>query len=433
MPSAIPPAKLAQRLIRPIAKELETLTADLVRVNTVAVPPAGNETPGQRVLQRFFRKHGIKSELYPMAFAAESDSPWRKPERNFEGRRNLFAQRKGTGGGRSLLLSGHMDTVPTQPDAWTDSPWQPTVRKGRMYGLGTFDMKGGVAAQALVLAALAASNTQLKGDLHFESVCDEEWGGGNGTLAGRLRGPLADACIISEGTQLEIYRATRGGFVVDLVCRAGDPSAYFSAGPVVSPAIATGRLLQWVDTWVKRRSTKAKRGAYANVEDPTPVQVLAIESNTLATDIPLSVPLTATVRVYFQFLPHEDVDKLIAAIKSSLESFQQKDKFFSQHPIEWKMLYNAPLLGHEIDARHAFTQSLAQAASAVLGKPATVTVAPYPCDAFILHRLYNIPTLLFGPIGAGAHNADEYVDLRSLRLSAEAMLATAIDWCGLAQ
>jgi acetylornithine deacetylase len=426
--STIQNARLARRLLRPLRAELAQLVMDLVRTNTVAVPPNGNETPGQLVLRRFLRARGVHSELYEMEAVTTSNSPWKHVDRHYRGRKNLVARLTGSGGGRSLLLSGHMDTVPTRASAWTASPWSPETRKGRIYGLGTFDMKAGLAAQAVALCALHEGRPRLRGDLIFESVVDEEWGGGGGTLAGRQRGDLADACIIAEGTQLDIFRATRGGFVVDLSVSAGDPSAYFSSSPVLSPAIPLGRLLGWVDAWIKRRGLKVTRGAYQSVNDPTPVQVLAVEANRLDVDVPLSVPLTATARVYFQFLPHEDVDAVIGTIRKSLERFQKADPFFREHPIEWRPVVTPPLLGHELPRDHPWTECLFESASASLGKAPAVTVAPYPCDAFLMQRIYRIPTLLFGPRGGGAHNPDEYVESRSIFQTAEVLITAALEW-----
>ncbi len=426
--STIQNARLARRLIRPLRAELIQLVIDLVRTNTVAVPPNGNETPGQLVLRKLLRRYGLHSELYETEFVTRSDSPWKHTDRHYRGRKNLVARLAGSGGGRSLLLSGHMDTVSTRAGAWTTSPWSPEIRKGRLYGLGAFDMKAGLAAQAIALCALHAGGARLRGDLIFESVVDEEWGGGGGTLAGRLRGDMADACIISESTQLEVFRATRGGFVVDLSVSAGDASAYFSSSPVVSPAIPLGRLLQWIDGWVKRRSRKTTRGAYQSISDPTPVQVFAVEANRLDADVPFSVPLRAAVRVYFQFLPHEDVDGVIGAIRESLRRFEQVDPFFREHPIEWRPVVEPALLGHELARNHPWTKCLFQSASASLGKPPAVTVAPYPCDAFLMQRVYGIPTLLFGPCGGGAHNPDEHVESRSVLQTAEVLLTAALEW-----
>ncbi len=258
---------------------------------------------------------------------------------------------------------------------------------------------------------------------------DEEWGGGGGTLAGRLRGDIADAAVISEGTDLQILRASRGGFVVDLQVEAGDSSAYFAKSAVVSPAVPLGRLLHWVGTWTELRQKLRTVGAYASVEDPAPVQVLAIEANRLDPNVPLSVPLKAVVRVYFQFLPEEDVGAVLTSVRQSLEDFQAADPFFILHPIRWNPLYNPPLLGHELDECHPWTQCMAASVQKIQKQTPVISAAPYPCDAFLLQREFNIPTLLFGPSGGGAHNPDEYVDVPSVITTAEVLLTAALQWC----
>ena len=168
-------------------------------------------------------------------------------------------------------------------------------------------MKGGLAAQCAVAIALRKAGVRPGGDLLVESVVDEEFAGGGGTLAGRLHGTTADACAIAEPTNEAVLRASRGGHFFDIVCRAGDPSAYFSKDEVVSPAVPMGRLLGWIDAWTARRRQVDRGETYRDFPDPAPVQVLALEANRFDPDIPWSVPLEARVRVYFQFLPHEDV------------------------------------------------------------------------------------------------------------------------------
>jgi acetylornithine deacetylase len=289
-------------------------------------------------------------------------------------------------------------------------------------------MKGGVVANAAVICALKKAGIKTGGDVLFESVVDEEWGGGGGTIAARLRGGEADACIIPEGTQLEIYRATRGGLVVDLSVQVGNSAAYFSKSPVIGPAVPIGRLLGWVDVCAKRRSKIKSEGAYASFPDPVPVQVLAVQANLLDRETPLSVPSRATVRVYFQFLPEEDVNAVIQGIKDSLNQFQASDAFFRKYPIQWTPLLGAPLLGHELPADHPWTRCMAESASAVLGRKPVISAAPYPCDAGLMHRDFGIPTLLFGPCGAGAHNPDEYVEFDSVLRTAEVLLAAALEW-----
>jgi len=433
MSSAIPTfssaSKTARGLLRPLKEDIIRLVRELVKTNTVAIPPNGNETAGQLVLRDFLKRYGVRPELYETEFVTRSRHTWKHTDRNYAGRKNLVARLAGSGRGKSLLLNGHMDTVPPGHGRWSAPPWSAVKRNGRIYGLGSFDMKGGLAAQASVLCALKNAGVRLGGDVILESVVDEEWGGGGGTVAARLRGESADACVISEGTQLEIFRATRGGFVVDLIVEAGDPEKYFSNEEVLSPAVPLGRLLGWVDSWTKRRAKQKTKGAYATVPDRTPVQVLAVEANRFDRDVPLSVPSRAAVRVYFQFLPEEDVAAAIRQIKSSLNDFERNDAFFRRHRIQWKLIVNPPLLGHELKLEHPWTQCMINSAAACLGKTPVVTAAPYPCDAFLIHREAGIPTLLFGPRGAGAHNPDEYVDIDSVLKTSEVLLTAALEWC----
>lgn len=422
-------AKDANHLLRPLRRSLVRLLQELVRVNTEAIPPNGNETPAQLVLRDFLQSRGIRSQLYKIEFASRSRSSLRRKGRDYTGRKNLVAYLPGSGRGKALLLNGHMDTVPAGRTPWSASPWSGKLQGGRIHGLGTFDMKGGLVAQAGVLCAIKAAGIRLGGDLIFESVVDEEWCGGGGTLAARLRGDSADACVIAEGTQLDIFRATRGGLIVDLLVHAGDPTAYFSRNELLSPAVPLGRLLGWIDSWSKRRKKVNNLGPYAAFPDPAPVQVLAVEANRFDPEVPLSVPLSAAVRVYFQFLPHEEVAEITQQIKCSLNEFSAADPFFRSHPIQWNAFVDHPLLGHELSIEHPWSQCMIASASAALGTAPAVTAAPYPCDAFLIHREFKIPTLLFGPRGGGAHNPNEYVEVESVIQTAEVLLTAALQWC----
>jgi acetylornithine deacetylase len=417
-----------RKLIQLLKGDLKRLLQQLVRTTSVAVPPGGDETPAQRELQSFFHDQGVRAQLYATEFIEKSGNPLVRKNRSYRGRKNLSVRLNGTGRGKSLLLNGHMDTVPAGKTPWSRSPWSGVYKGGRVHGLGSFDMKGGLVANAAVVCALKKAGIRTGGDILFESVVDEEWGGGGGTIAARIREGGADACIIPEGTQLAIYRATRGGFVVDLSVDAGDPAAYFSNAHVVSPAVAFGRLLGWVESCEKTRARIRPRGAYANFSDPVPVQVLAIQANQLDPETPLSVPSRATMRVYFQFLPEEDVAAVIRGIRDSLKQFEANDLFFRKYPIQWTPLIGEPLLGHELPADHAWTRCMTRNATEVLQRMPVITAAPYPCDAGLMHRDFGIPTLLFGPCGAGAHNPDEYVEFESVLRTAEVLLATALEW-----
>jgi acetylornithine deacetylase len=95
------------------------------------------------------------------------------PGKDYSDGPNVVAIRKGTGGGKSLIFSSHMDTTVAAPN-WQSDPWNPELREGKLYGLGTFDMKGGLAASIMAASCIIELGIQLQGDLYVESVVDEE-------------------------------------------------------------------------------------------------------------------------------------------------------------------------------------------------------------------------------------------------------------------
>ena len=117
----------ARRLLRPLRGEIVSLVQALVRVDSVAIPPNGHETAAQRVLQRALKPYRLDVEVYDCGFLEKSRHPYVRRGRHYRGRHNLIARLAGTGRGRSLLLSGHIDTVPTRPNPWRDSPWSGRV------------------------------------------------------------------------------------------------------------------------------------------------------------------------------------------------------------------------------------------------------------------------------------------------------------------
>src|ERR1700757_5117150 len=126
----------SQKLIEPLRSQLTQLLQELVQTNSVSVLAGGNETPAQLVLQTFFREQGIQAELYDTAFILESDFAHVRRKKPYAGRKNLSVRLEGSGRGRSLLLNGHIDTVPAGHGAWSRSPWSGQLQDGRVHGLG---------------------------------------------------------------------------------------------------------------------------------------------------------------------------------------------------------------------------------------------------------------------------------------------------------
>jgi acetylornithine deacetylase/succinyl-diaminopimelate desuccinylase-like protein len=164
--------------------EAVALLRDLLRIDTSN--PPGRETAAARLLARYLENNGVACELVA-----------RDPERA-----NLVARLPGRGRGPSLMLLGHTDVVPADPDAWRYPPFDGFLdNHGYVWGRGALDMKNEVASRAVAMAALARSGERLEGDLVFAAVSDEE-DGTNGVGMSWLveaRPDLATDYVLNEG------------------------------------------------------------------------------------------------------------------------------------------------------------------------------------------------------------------------------------------
>ena len=141
-----------------VREEVTDLVQRLIRLDTVN--PPGNETLAAELLRDYLEANGVGCELYAKV-----------PERA-----NLVARIPGRGGGPSLLLLSHTDTVLADPAEWQVDPWSGELRDGVVWGRGALDMKGEVAASAVAIASLARDGFEPAGDLIFAATADEEVG-----------------------------------------------------------------------------------------------------------------------------------------------------------------------------------------------------------------------------------------------------------------
>jgi len=189
---------------------LVSITQQLVQTPSINHPPSGDELQCQMLIFDYLRNMGLDPDIYSLDQVSglkEHPSYW--PQRDYHHRPNVSARIPGRGDGRSLVLSGHIDTVPLGAKEWAHDPFGGQVDNGKLYGLGAYDMKGGVAINLGVMRILQELGVELKGDLVFESVVDEEFAGVNGTLAARLHNGPADGVIIPEPTDLMICNSNK--------------------------------------------------------------------------------------------------------------------------------------------------------------------------------------------------------------------------------
>ena len=173
----------------------------------VAIPSVtGEEAAIQKHMSGYLMNVGLDVDMWETDWEELKKHPGYRPvDRGYEGRPNIVATLKGTGGGRSLLLNGHTDVIPVgNGEGWSDNPWSAKIENGRIYGRGSCDMKSGVASHVLAVQYLKELGLTPKGDVMINIVIDEEVSG-HGTLDTVIRGYKADA-----GIQIEADKLTKG-------------------------------------------------------------------------------------------------------------------------------------------------------------------------------------------------------------------------------
>jgi acetylornithine deacetylase len=319
------------------------------------------------------------------------------------GRPNVIA-RVGTGAAPVLVLCGHTDTVSAA--GMRVPPFEPRVADGRLYGRGSYDMKGGVAAVLCALAELAADPPA--GTVLGALVVDEEFASaGAFDFAARHR---ADACILTEPSEERLVVAHKGFVWLEVETRG--VAAHGSRWELGRSAVADmGRVIVALsahDRDVLRRRTHPLTG-------PASVHCSMISGgegwSTYAAH--------CTLRVERRTIPGESADDVVAEIRQLIH-----DSGIADARVE-VVLQRAPL---EVDAAARVTRCVRAAAEHVLGhEPETCGVA-YWMDAAVFAAA-GMPTVNYGPAGAGAHAAEEWVDIASVERTADVLVRAARAFC----
>lgn len=409
-------------------------TRDLVRIPSTNTPPTGAEKACQDHIAALLRDAGLEVDYYFLTEVEGLEAhPSYWPGRDYRRRPNVNGVIRGQGGGRSLLLTGHIDTVPlASMDRWQHDPFGAEVEAGRLYGLGAGDMKGGVAIALTVAQAIQRLGIKLKGDLLVESAVDEEFGGVNGTLAGRLRGHNADAAVILEPTSLEVYPAARGARIINLEMT--------NAAQVVGGEVDTlayerlPYLLQQLKAFADQRQQRVTVPDLFKVyENPVPVWVTKITTGQWSYEEPIATPSRLLLQIYWQMMPGERREDVDAEFHAWLDGVIASRPAWYEGALRVETEYVVRFMpGTMMAADHPFVQAFAGAVGDTLDIAPQVVGAPFPCDLFAIQQDANTPALVFGPQGSNFHTADEYLDLESQWRAARAVFAFVLAWCGVA-
>jgi acetylornithine deacetylase len=374
--------------------ELEKLLSDLVSINSInpdLVPGSPGEGEIAHYIADWLKLAGLEVEL----------------QESVTGRPNVVGIARGTGGGKTLLLNGHMDTVGVA--GMTDGH-RPRVEGGRLYGRGAYDMKGGVTACMLAIAEAKKQN--LRGDVIFTGVIDEEYASlGTMHLAQRLR---ADAAIVAEFTELQLILAHRG--FVWLEIETTGKAAHGSRPDLgVDAIVKMGKVL----TEMEKLDQKLRSNPTHPLLGSGSLHASLIQGGQELSSYPSRCLLSVERRT----LPGETPEAVEDEFLQLIQKLGQSDPSF--HALVRRGIDRAPLETRE-DAE--IVQALQSASVKVLNRPSPTAGVQFWTDAAVLSAA-GIPSVLFGPSGSGAHAVEEWVDLESVKTCADVYLATAMDFC----
>jgi len=387
--------------------ELTGLVSALVQQQSTL----GHEEGAQRLIADRLASAGFTIErIEPDAKAALVDPYAGYPPLSYDGRSSVVGIHRGLGGGQSLQLSGHIDVVPIDDaDPWVHDPWKGVLSEGKIWGRGAGDMKGGLAAYLIAAEVVAQSCPDLRGDLVFSSVIEEECTG-NGMWSVLHAGHGTDATLIGEPTNLDLIHAGTGVVWARLAARGRSGHSAYTGGD--GPFDELARAIAGLRALEAAANRPPLDAAFAAVSDwPYGMTVGKIGGGVWTS----SQPALLEARVRFGFgLDVDPLDiqtQIIEAVATAAPAVEVSFEAF-----------RARAYCH--DREGALPELLSEVHASVLHTEMGTSAFTATTDA----RYVDGPCACYGPVASGFHGADEWVDIESLESVATVVALTAARW-----
>lgn len=364
--------------------------------------------------------------------------PIRTTKWSYEGRPNVVGVLKGTGGGSSLILNGHIDVVSPEPvSAWKKEPWGGERVGGRIYGRGSMDMKGGLAAMIFAVRSIAECGVRPRGDVILQSVVEEEFGGG-GTVAAVVRGYKADAAIITEATSSDSVCIASGGsrfFNIRIIGKPEWPHLAHHGVNAIALTSKVYRSLIRLDTerYHRLKGRHPLMESYRAGGGKGPGRPTNMTVGTLtAGDWPATVAGWAEMKGRVGFPPSEKGQDVQREVEESVRRAAEAVPWMREHQptVEW---WGARREGYELSPDEDIVRALSRNVESVLGRCSLYGSSSASDASYLVPRVGRyggIPTVWYGPGGQGAHTFDEYVLADEIVETAKVLARTIVDWCG---
>lgn len=386
----------------------------------------GNEAGVQKIVAQKLNELGFTVEVWePDGDTLLKHPYFYSPRTTFAGSPNVVGRLQGSGGGRSIILNGHVDVVPAGERAqWERDPYSGETEGGKMYGRGVTDMKGGNVALLLAVECLQELGIRLRGDVIFQSVVEEE-SGGAGTLDTILKGYKADAALIPEPTNMRIFPKQQGSmwFRIHVKGKSAHGGTRYEGVSAIEKSLS---VVEHVRALEKVRNERISEPLYDNTPIPIPINIGVINGG----DWPSSVPDLVTLEGRMGVAPDETLEEARAEMAKWVAQLPSRDPWFAGQPpeLEW---FGARWVPGEIDIEHKLMHVLVEQYESVRGEKPVIEAAPWGTDGGLLTQVGGIPSVVFGPgVTSVAHHPNEYIVLDNVFQTAQIVALMLMKWCG---
>lgn len=404
----------------------QTEAADLLSNLVQQASTQGNEQGVQAVVIGKLKSLGLEVDVWDPEYSVLATSPYFVPSRNtFAGSPNVVGILKGAGGGKSIILNGHIDVVPEgDRTKWTHDPFSGHQENGKIFGRGTTDMKGGNVSMMMAMESIIRSGIKLKGDVIFQSVIEEE-SGGAGTLATLMRGYKADAALIPEPTNMKLFIKQQGSmwFRVTVEGRSAHGGTRYEGVSAIEKAILVHQAILQLEA---RRNARITDPLYKAIPIPVPINMGKIQGGSWPSSVADLVTLEGRIGV----APNEDMEAVRKELRACAQEVSNQDAWLKEHPAKVEF-FGAQWVPNALEEAQPFTDAMKKSFQAVYEKPVRIEASPWGTDGGLLGKVGGIPTLVIGPGETRlAHYPDEYIEINEMIRASKVFAHLLIDWCG---
>ncbi|MGM0368115.1 MAG: M20 family metallopeptidase, partial [Actinomycetota bacterium] len=411
--------------------EIIAWTKKLITYPSENRPPNGFEADLQKFIERECKNLGLEVDTFaPDSIKEAKSHPWWLSGRNYSNNRNnVVGLWKGNSKGKSLLFSGHADVAPFEPGEWkVTKPFSPKIIDGKLYGRGSSDLKGGMSAAFWAIKILKDMGFAPRGDIIFESVVDEEFAGGNGTLASRLKGYNTDLAVLVEPTRMEICSACLGAFLgeIKLKGNAGMPYMGFD---IPNPIYGMSSLIEIFKKWAKEWMENNSHPLFQDKGKELKVLLWDINSKSEEEFTQMGTPLVSKLSWIIWCYPGIDEKKFKKDFRDFWEKQGKENNNLKPFSIEHKFTYHY-VRPWETNCDNKAVKEVIDTYTDYTGNKSVVTGAPFSCDMAIYGDIGNMPIIILGPRGQNLHAPDEWVLIEDIIKLTGIFVTLAIRWSG---